>query len=116
MVKSKPNIKKMEITMRSLMELVYCLLSTDERKTKQSKTYTSYRLLQSRPIIDTGKIITSSNSLNTPAKSIFSNILLKSVITNYFITKKILKLFDKVSDKFDLVRNWIVVGELMNLP
>jgi len=27
-----------------------------------------------------------------------------------------LKDFDKVSEKFDLVRNWVVVGELMSLP
>jgi len=27
----------------------------------------------------------------------------------------ILKVFDKVSEKFDLVRNWAVVGELMSL-
>jgi len=31
----------------------------------------------------------------------------------YFIIGKIFKLFDKVSEKFDLVRNWAVVGELM---
>jgi len=42
--------------MRYQMELVYCLFSTDGKKTKQSKTYTSYR-----PIIVTGKIVTSSN-------------------------------------------------------
>jgi len=63
----------------------------------------------------TGKIITSSNSL-LPAKSSFSNILLKSVVTIYFITGKILKVFDKVSETFDLVRNWAVVDELMSLP
>jgi len=34
----------------------------------------------------------------------------------YSITGKILKLFDKVSEKFDLVRNRAVVGELMSLP
>jgi len=33
----------------------------------------------------------------------------------YFITGKILKVFNKVSEKFDLVRNWVVVGELMSL-
>jgi len=33
----------------------------------------------------------------------------------YFITAKILKLFDNMSEKFDLVRNWAVVGELMSL-
>jgi len=32
------------------------------------------------------------------------------------MTEKILKLFDKVSEKFDLVRNWAVVGELISLP
>jgi len=26
------------------------------------------------------------------------------------------KSFDKVSETFDLVRNWVVVGELMSLP
>jgi len=45
------------------------------------------------------EIITSSSTLITPAKLRFSNILLKSVVT---ITEKILKLFDKVSEKFDL--------------
>jgi len=40
--------------------------------------------------------------------SSFSNILF-----NYFIIGKILKLFEKVSEKFDLVRNWSVVGELL---
>jgi len=30
----------------------------------------------------------------------------------YFITEKILKVFDKVSEIFDLVRNWAVVGSL----
>jgi len=34
----------------------------------------------------------------------------------YFITGKILKLLGKGSEKFDLVRNWAVVGELMTLP
>jgi len=38
--------KKTIITMRSRMELVYCLLSIlTERKTKQSKMYASYRLV-----------------------------------------------------------------------
>jgi len=32
----------------------------------------------------------------------------------YFNTGKILKVFDKVSEKFDLVKNWAVVGELMS--
>jgi len=40
---------------------------------------------------------------------------LKSVVTN-FINQKIFKLFDKVSEKFVLVRNWAVIGELMTLP
>jgi len=34
----------------------------------------------------------------------------------YFITGKILNVFDKVSEKFDLVRNCAVVGKLMSLP
>jgi len=36
----------------------------------------------------------------------------------YFITGKILKVFDKVSEKFDLVWNWavVLVGELMSFP
>jgi len=46
MVKSRPNMKKAVITMRSLMELVYCLYLLTERKTKQSKTYASYRIVQ----------------------------------------------------------------------
>jgi len=33
----------------------------------------------------------------------------------YFIPGKILKLFNKVSEKFVLVRNWAVVGEVMSL-
>jgi len=33
------------------------------------------------------------------------NILLKSDCYYYFITGKILKLFDKVSEKFDFIRN-----------
>jgi len=41
---------------------------------------------------------------------------LKSLYYYYFITGKILKLLDKVSEKFDLFRNWAVVGELMSLP
>jgi len=69
-----------------------------ERKTKQSKAYASNRLVG----LVTGKIITSSNSLIT-SKVNFSN-------------EKILKVFDKVSDKFDLVRNWAVIRELMTLP
>jgi len=40
---------------------------------------------------------------------------LKSLVY-YFIPGKILKVFDKVSEKFDVVRNWAVVGELMTLP
>jgi len=42
--------------------------------------------------------------------------LLKSDCYYYFITGKILKVFDKVSEKFGLVWNWVVVGELMSLP
>jgi len=38
------------------------------------------------------------------------------VLFYYFITGKILRLFDKVSEKFELVKNWAVVGELMSLP
>jgi len=49
------------------MELVYCLLSSllTERKTKQSKTYASHRLVGLDVYIVTGKIITSSNNLIT---------------------------------------------------
>jgi len=42
--------------------------------------------------------------------------LSKIVVHYYFITRKILHVFDKVSEKFDFVRNWAVVGELMSLP
>jgi len=38
------------------------------------------------------------------------------VLYYYFITGKIFKVFNKVSEKFDLVRNWAIVGELMHLP
>jgi len=34
----------------------------------------------------------------------------------YFITGKILKVLDKVSKKFDLVRNWAVVGISGHIP
>jgi len=34
----------------------------------------------------------------------------------YFITGKILKVFDKMSEIFDVVKNWAVVGKLMSLP
>jgi len=34
----------------------------------------------------------------------------------YFITGKISKLFDKMSEKFDLVGNWTVIGKLVTLP
>jgi len=34
----------------------------------------------------------------------------------YFITGKILKVFYKVSEKCDFVRNWAILGELMTLP
>jgi len=34
----------------------------------------------------------------------------------YFITGKILEVFNKVLEKFNLFRNWAVVGELMSLP
>jgi len=47
--------------MRSLMELVYCLLSIDWKKNQQSKTYGSYRLVAVVGLV-TGKIITSANS------------------------------------------------------
>jgi len=33
-----------------------------------------------------------------------------------FINEKVFKIFDKMSVKFDLVRNWAVVGEFMILP
>jgi len=45
-------MKKTVITMRSTMELGYCLAYCLGKKTKQSKTFASYV---------TGKIITSSN-------------------------------------------------------
>jgi len=63
------------------MELVYCLLSIDRRKTQTIENIYQFRLVQSRPIIVTDKIITSSNCLITPTKLSFSNILLKSVVT-----------------------------------
>jgi len=56
MVKSRPNMNKMAIILRCLMELT-------ERKTKQSKTYASNKLVGLSYYIVTGKIITSSNSL-----------------------------------------------------
>jgi len=37
------------------------------------------------------------------------------LLLRYFIIGKISKVFDKVSEKFDLVRNWAVVSELMSL-
>jgi len=37
-------------------------------------------------------------------------------VSLYINVGKILKVFDKLSEKFDLVRNWAVVGELMSLP
>jgi len=40
---------------------------------------------------------------------------LKSVGTISLSLEKFLKVFDKVSEKFVLVRNWAVVGELMSL-
>jgi len=65
-------MKTKSVITRSLMELVYCLLSKQtERKTKQSKTYASYRLVQKRPFIVTGKIITSSNKLITSKVKFF---------------------------------------------
>jgi len=38
------------------------------------------------------------------------------LLLRYFIIEKIFKVFDKVSEKFDLVRNWTVISELMSLP
>jgi len=73
--------------------VVYSLLT--ERKTKQLKTYASYRLVGLGYYIITGKIITSSNSLITKqfVEEFFSNLWYY-----YFITGsgKILKLFDSV--------------------
>jgi len=102
-------MKKKNGNNNEIFDGVHCLLSSDRKKNKQSKTYVSYRLVQIRLIIVTGKIIASSNSLITSIKSSFSNILLKSVVTINFITGKILKLFNKVSEKFDLVRNWVAI-------
>jgi len=44
--------------------------------------------------------------------------LLKNVVTTVLLYhwKDLKKFFDKVSEKFDLVRNWAAVGELMSLP
>jgi len=71
-------MNKMAIILKCLMEVVYCLCIAccllTERKTKQSKTYASYRLVG----LVTYKIITSPNSLIT---SKVKNILLKSVVT-----------------------------------
>jgi len=59
---------------------VLLVVKLTERKIKQSKMYVSYTLVGLGHYIITGKIITSSNSL-LPAKSSFSSILLKSLIT-----------------------------------
>jgi len=92
MVKSRPSMKKTVTTFNEISDGV---------------SVSSYRLVGLGYYIITGKIITSSNSLIT-SKSSFSSILLKSLITG-----KILKIIDKVSEKFDLVRNWAVIGELI---
>jgi len=58
-------MKRMIITMRCLMELVYSCCLLTERKTKQSKTDASYKLIELGHYIVTSKIITSSYSLIT---------------------------------------------------
>jgi len=96
------------------MELVYCLLSTDWKK---NQTFKNVRqLYASRPIIVTDKIITSSNSLVITSKVKFFWHFVEGFCYYYFITGKILKVFDKVSEEFDLVKHWADVGELMTLP
>jgi len=82
MVKSKANLKETVITMRSLMELVYCLLSTDWKK-KPSNWRLSYRQV----ILATGKVISLPITAQFLTKSNFSDTLLES-LKNFPVIKK----------------------------
>jgi len=46
----------------------------------------------------------------------FSSTLLKSLITITLSPERFQNFSTKVSEKFDLVSNWAVIGELMSLP
>jgi len=97
MVKSRPSMKKTVITMRWLWWswcIAGCLLT--ERKTKESKTCASYRLVSPGYYIVTDKMITTSpHSLITNKVQVFLTFVEESYYY-YFITGKISKQFDRV--------------------
>jgi len=97
------------------MELMYWLLSTDWKKNQSKMWHASYRLIGLDYYIVIGKIIILSNSLITSRVKFFQHFVEESYCY-YFISGEISKLFDKESEKFDLIRNWAVIGEFMTLP